>query len=97
VDKDVPEWETRKNIPIKIRPMYVGIKDVSSVHKWFGHDQFKPENQVKQVRAHASKEGVTSKLHHGVKKYPSVDTLKWSKDCPNKYKRGKNFLPNQIL
>jgi hypothetical protein len=38
VDKDVPEWEARNKIPIKIRPSYVGINDVSSVHMWMAHD-----------------------------------------------------------
>ena len=47
-DEDVPEWELRKKHPITIRPVYVLIKDVSSVSKWFPHDQFKPENQVKK-------------------------------------------------
>jgi hypothetical protein len=66
VDKDVPEWEAQNKIPIKIRPSYVGINDVSSVHKWMAHDQFKPKNQVKEFRAPASKEGTTSKLHKGL-------------------------------
>ncbi|XP_066314476.1 uncharacterized protein, partial [Miscanthus floridulus] len=97
VDKDVPEWEARNKIPIKIRPSYVGINDVSSVHKWMVHDQFKPKNQVKEFRAPASEEGTTSKLHKGFKKYPAVDNLKWSNDCPDKYEKGKNFLPNRVI
>ena len=48
-DEDVPEWELQKKIPINIRPVYVLMKDVSSVSKWYSHDQFKPENQVKKV------------------------------------------------
>ena len=58
-DEDVPEWELRKKIPINIRPVYVPIKDVSSVSKWYSHDQFKPKNQVK-------------KSHHRVLRRPSV-------------------------
>jgi len=97
VDKDVPEWEARNKIPIKIRPSYVGINDISSVHKWMAHDQFKPKNQVKEFRAPASEEGTTSKLHKGFNKYPAVDNLKWSNDCPDKYEKGKNFLPNRVI
>ena len=62
-DEDVPEWELRKKHQITIRPIYVLMKDVSSVHKWYSHDQFKPENQVKKVPTRASKEAVTSKVH----------------------------------
>ena len=58
-DEDVPEWELRKKHPITIRPVYVPIKDVSSVSKWYSHDQFKPENQVK-------------KSHHGLLRRPSL-------------------------
>jgi hypothetical protein len=43
-DEDVPEWEIRKKHPIKVRPIYVSMRDVSSVHKWYAHDQFKSEN-----------------------------------------------------
>jgi hypothetical protein len=38
-----------------------------------------------------------SKLHRAVKKYLDVESIKWSKDCPEKYERGKNFLPNRII
>ena len=27
----------------------------------------------------------------------AVDNLKWSNDCPNKYEKGKNFLPNRVI
>jgi hypothetical protein len=40
----VPEWEVQNKIPKKIRPVFVGMLDVASVHKWYAHDQFKPEN-----------------------------------------------------
>ena len=79
-DEHVPEWELRKKHPITIRPIYVPLKDVSSVHKWYAHDQFKPENQVKKVPTRASEEAVTSKVHQTTKKYPNVDAIKWSKD-----------------
>ena len=68
------------------------MKDVSSVHKWYAHDQFKPENQVKKVPTQAFEEAVTSKVHQTTKKYPNVDAIKWLKDCPKTYKRGKPFL-----
>jgi hypothetical protein len=89
VDEDVPEWEARNKIPIKLRPSYVGINDVSSVHKWMAHDQFKPKNQVKEFRATAYEEDATSKLHKGFNKYPAIDNLKWSNDCPDKYKKAR--------
>ena len=58
-DEDMPKWELRKKHPITIRPIYVSMKDVSSVHKWYAHDQFKPENQVK-------------KSHHRLLRRPSL-------------------------
>jgi hypothetical protein len=96
-DEDVPEWELRKKHPIKVRPIYVPMRDVSSVHKWYVHDQFKLENQVKEIPKRASNEAVTSKLHKPAKKYPNVDAIKWSKDCPETYERGKPFLPNRDI
>ena len=62
-DQDVPEWELRKKHPITIRPIYVLMKDVSSVLKWYAHDQFKPKNQVKKVPTRAFEEAITSKVH----------------------------------
>jgi hypothetical protein len=96
-DEDMPEWEVQNKIPIKIRLVFVLVNDIMSVHKWYAHDQFKPRNQVEDVSAQASKEAVSSKLHQGVKKYPDVEAIKWSKDCPEKYERGNHFLPNQIM
>jgi hypothetical protein len=96
-DEDVPEWELQKKHPIKVRPIYVPMRDVSSVHKWYDHDQFKPENQVKEVPKRASDEAVTSKFHKPTKKYPNVDAIKWSNDCPKTYERGKPFLPNRDI
>jgi hypothetical protein len=52
------------------------MKDVTNIHKWYGHDQFKSENQVKEVLAQASKEAVSSKLHQAVKKDPNVEAIK---------------------
>ena len=75
-DKDMPEWELRKKIQINIRLVYVLIKDVSSVSKWYSHDQFKPENQVKKVPSRGFEEAITSKLHQIVKQYPNVDAIK---------------------
>lgn len=80
-----------------IRPVFVPMNDVTNISKWYAHDQFKPENLVKKVPAHASKEAVTSKLHQAVKKYPNVEGIKWSKDCPKTYERGKSFLPNRVI
>ena len=62
------------------------MKDVSSVSKWYSHDQFKPENQFKKVPSRDSKEAVTSKLHQIAKQYPNVDAIEWSKDCPKNMK-----------
>jgi hypothetical protein len=45
------ELEIRQNYPITIRPIYTPIKDVTSTCKWYSYDQFKPENQVKEVPA----------------------------------------------
>ena len=58
------------------------------------HDQFKPENQVKEV---PPSEEALSRIWIPAKRYPNVDATKWSKDCPKTYKRGKPFLPNQDI
>jgi hypothetical protein len=84
-------------IPYHTRPMFTPMKDVSTISKWFAHDQFKPENQVKHVYARASEPPDTSELHQEVKKYPNVDEINWTKDVSKKYERGKNFLPNRIM
>ena len=73
------------------------MKDVSSVHKWYAHDQFKPENQVKRAPSQASEEAVTSKLYQIAKQYPNIDAIKRSKDCLKTYKRGKPFLSNRDI
>jgi hypothetical protein len=96
-DEDVPEWEARNKIPKKIRLVFALMKDIASVTKWYGHDQFKPKNQVKEVPAQAPKEAVSSKLHQVVKKYLDVEAIKWSKYCLEKYERGKLFLPNRVI
>ena len=90
----MPEWELQKKHPITIRPVYVPMKDVSSVHKWYSHDQFKPENHVKKVTSRGSEEAVTSKLHQIAKQYPNVDAIKWSKDCPKTYEK-RQALPTK--
>jgi hypothetical protein len=35
--------------------------------------------------------------HKRLQKYPNVEAIEWSKDCPSEYKRGKHFLPNRIM
>ena len=75
-DEDVPKWELQKKHPMTIRLIYVPMKDVLSVHKWYAHDQFKPKNQVKKVSTWASKEAVTSKVLQTAKKYPNIDAIK---------------------
>jgi hypothetical protein len=92
-----PVSEARKKIPIHTRPMFESMKTVPLIDKWFARDQYKPENQVKDVYARASEPLDTSKLHQPVKKYPSVEDIKWTNDCPKKYVRGKKFLPNRIM
>ena len=37
-DKDMLEWKLKKKHPITIRPIYVPMKDVTSMHKWYAHD-----------------------------------------------------------
>jgi hypothetical protein len=32
-----------------------------------------------------------------VQKYPDVEDIEWSKDCPSNYVRGKKFLPNRVM
>jgi hypothetical protein len=71
------EPEIQKKHPIHIRPMYVLMQDVTTTSKWYAHDQFKSDNQVKEVAG--SKEAVTSKRQLACK-YPNVDDTKWSKD-----------------
>jgi hypothetical protein len=92
-DKEPP---IQKLHPITIRPIFTSMRDVMSTCKWYTHEQFKPENHVKEVPSRASKEAVTSKQQLA-KKYPNVDAIKWSKDCPKTYERGKPFLLNQDI
>ena len=53
--------------------------------------------KLKKVPTRASEEAVTSKVHQTTKKYPNVDAIKLSKDCPKTYERGKPFLPNRDI
>jgi hypothetical protein len=55
------------------------IKDVSSTCKWYAHDQFRPENQVKEV---PPSEEALSHIRKPAKRYPNVDATKWSKGLP---------------
>jgi 2-oxoglutarate dehydrogenase complex dehydrogenase (E1) component-like enzyme len=71
------------------------MKDVSTISKWFPHDQFKPENQVKHVYAHASEPPDTSKLHQEVQKYPNVDEINWTKDVPKNMKEARTFYQTE--
>ena len=50
--------------------------------------------KLKKVPSRGSEEAVTSKLHQIAKQYPNIDAIKWSKNCPETYERGKPFLPN---
>jgi hypothetical protein len=60
-----------RKLLITIRPMFMLTRDVSSTSKWYAHDQFKPENQVKEVPAWGSEEAVASK-QQPTKKYPNI-------------------------
>jgi hypothetical protein len=73
------------------------MPDIPLIDKWYSHDCFKPENQVKDLYARAFEQPNTSKLHKSFRKYPSVDDINWTEDCPKKYKRGKCFLPNRVM
>jgi hypothetical protein len=42
--------------PITIRPIFTSMRDDMSTCKWYAHEQFKPENHVKEVPSWASKE-----------------------------------------
>jgi hypothetical protein len=53
--------------------------------------------KLKKVPTWASEEVITSKVHQTAKKYPNIDAIKWSKDCPKTYERGKPFLPNRDI
>ena len=55
------------------------------------------KTKLKKVPSRGSEEAVTSKVHQTAKKYSNVDAIKWSKDCPKPYERGKPFLPNQDI
>jgi hypothetical protein len=81
------EPEIQKKHPITIRPIYTLMRDITSTCKWYAHDQFKPENKVKEVPARAFEEAITS-THQLAKKYQNVDAIKWSKNCPQTYERG---------
>lgn len=90
--------EAREKIPIMIRS--TGSKsfvdmNVSGMYKWYAHDQFKPENQGPNKFAYRMPTDTSD--YTTITKYPDVETIKWSKDCPKEYVKGKRFLPNRIL
>jgi len=93
-----PVCEAREKIPIMIRSTgstsFVDM-NVPGMYKWNAHDQFKPENQG--LNKFAYRMPTNTSDYTTVKKYPYVETIKWSKDCPKEYVRGKSFLPNRIL
>ena len=55
------------------------------------------KTKLKKVPSRGSEEAVTSKLHQIAKQYPNIDAIKWSKDYPKTYERGKPFLPNRDI
>jgi hypothetical protein len=90
--------EAREKIPIMIRS--TGSKsfvdmNVSGMYKWYAHDQFKPENQGPNKFAYRMPTDTSD--YTTITKYPDVETIKWSKDCPKEYVKGKRFLPNRVL
>lgn len=97
------EPEIRKKHPIKIRPAYVPMTDVVGVERWYGHDMFKPENQApRSEKAVTSKRQqvqgqAPTKTNQVTCKYVNVECITWSKNCPQKYERGKCFLPNRVI
>jgi hypothetical protein len=88
------EPHIREKIPITIRPIFTPIQDIALIHKWYAHDQFKPENQVKEV---PPSDEALSRVRKPARRYPNVDATKWSDDCPKIYERGKPFLPNRDI
>jgi hypothetical protein len=93
-DEDAAEWEVRVKHPYHIKPAFIGMPNVPMIDKWYSCDKFKPKNQVKDLYAHANEPPDTSKLHQSFKKYPNIEYINWTEDCPKEYKRGKPFLPN---
>jgi hypothetical protein len=96
-DEGAAEWEVRAKHPYHIRPAFIGMPNVPMIDKWYSRDKFKPENQVKDLYARANEPPDTSKLHQSFKKYPNVEDINWTEDCPKEYKRGKPFLPNRMM
>jgi uncharacterized protein YjdB len=78
--------EAQKKIPYHTSPIFTSMENVSLIDKWFARDQYKAENQVKEVYARAFEPPDTSKLHKEVKKYPNVDDIKWTKDVQKNMK-----------
>jgi hypothetical protein len=96
--EDVPQCEAQKMIPVMIRS--IGSKcfvdmPKSNMYKWYGHDMFKPQNQGPNTFAHRII--VDPSEHKPAWKYTDVEKIKWSKECPKEYTRGKHFLPNRVL
>jgi hypothetical protein len=51
-----------------------------------GGQRQQPQILTFRPPAQGSKEAGNSKLHLAVKKYPDVESIKWSKDCPKNMK-----------
>lgn len=79
------------------------MEGILGVAKWLTYEKKKAE-----TKSPLSKKAVTSKQQppwgKGEKpssiggrvtyKYVNVDAIKWTKDWPKEYERGKNFQPN---
>ena len=79
----VPESESRKKIPYHTRPVYVPMKGFATIRdKWFARDKFLREHQIKSQYARDSEPTDTSTLHQLPKKYPNIEAINWTEDCP---------------
>jgi hypothetical protein len=57
----------------------------------------KKEDEGAHVSEAQKKPPETSRLHQEVQKYPNAADIKWNTDIRKKYKKGKNFLRNQVM
>ena len=85
------ESEPREKVPTLIRPFE--HTEAPGVAKWLAVDRHRSKG--KAPRAETT---VTSKRQPPLKRrYPNVEAIKETPDCPKRYQRGKNFLPNRTL
>jgi hypothetical protein len=86
-----PQSEAREKVPVHVR--WFQKVDSKSVNQWLDARK----GQLMKEAQHDQR-AVTSPLNAPkIRRYPNVDAIKDTPDCPKSYVRGKHFLPIRSL